>query len=63
MLIVHLENELIADGIMQWPETSQWIHSRLGPCALVVSSESLEKLRKALAQAGHKLVESSAVQS
>lgn len=63
MLVVHLENELITDGIMQWPETSQWIHSRLGPCALAVASESLEKLRKALEQAGHKLVESSAVQS
>jgi hypothetical protein len=48
---------------MQWPETAQWVHSRLGPCALTVTSESLEKLRKALLQAGHKLVESSAVQA
>ncbi|NBY02384.1 MAG: hypothetical protein EBQ87_10450, partial [Planctomycetes bacterium] len=63
MLVVHLENELIADGIMQWPETSQWIHSRLGPCALSVTSESLEKLRKALAHAGHKLVEFNSPQS
>jgi hypothetical protein len=63
MLVVHLENELITDGIMQWPETAQWVHLRLGPCALTVTSESLEKLRKALLQAGHKLVESSAVQA
>jgi hypothetical protein len=63
MLVVHLENELITDGIMQWPETAQWIHSRLGPCALTVTSESLEKLRKALLEAGHKLVESSAIQA
>lgn len=55
MLVVHFENEEMTDGVMQWPETAQWIQSRLGPCAITVSSESLPKLEKALAHAGHKI--------
>ncbi len=35
-LVVQLPTDEIADGIMQWPETRQWIHERLGPTAVVI---------------------------
>ncbi len=57
MLVIHLENEQMADGITQWPETAQWIHSRLGPCAISVNAESLENLKKSMGLAGHKIVD------
>jgi hypothetical protein len=50
--VVTLADELIADGVAQWPRTAGLIERRVGPTAVVVSEESLGPLRQALAEVG-----------
>jgi hypothetical protein len=42
---------------MQWPQTREWIAERLGPTALVVAEENVERLRERLRDAGITLTE------
>lgn len=51
-LVLHVAEEELADGIMQWPQTRELIAERLGPTALVVSEENAELLRERLHSAG-----------
>jgi hypothetical protein len=50
--VLHIADEELADGVMQWPETAALIQARLGPSALVVAEENLPKLREQLRAAG-----------
>jgi hypothetical protein len=56
-LVLHVVNEEIADGLVQWPETAALIEARLGPTALVVAEENLTRLRDRLRAAGISLSE------
>jgi hypothetical protein len=50
-------DEELADGLMQWPQTRELIAERLGPTALVVAEENVERLRERLRDAGITLAE------
>jgi hypothetical protein len=52
LLVVRFPTPELADGAMQWPETRALIAERLGPTAVAVEPESLEPLRKVLADVG-----------
>lgn len=56
-LVMHVAGEELADGLLQWPQTSELIAERLGPTALVVSEENVEALRERLRAAGITLEE------
>jgi hypothetical protein len=47
-LVLHVDTEEIADGLMQWPATRGLIEARLGPTALAVAEADAEKLREQL---------------
>jgi hypothetical protein len=47
-LVLHVADEEIADGLMQWPATRELIEARLGPTALAVAEGNAEKLRQQL---------------
>lgn len=51
-LVVHLQDEETADGLMQWPATRNLIDQRLGPTTLSVKDENLEALRKRFQEVG-----------
>jgi hypothetical protein len=51
-LVLHVADEELADGLMQWPHTSELIEQRLGPTALVVAEENVERLKQRLQAAG-----------
>ena len=55
-LVLQVESEAIADGLMQWPETAQYLGDRLGPQAIIIEQESIEPLREVLAGLGIKVV-------
>jgi hypothetical protein len=57
-LVLHVADEELADGLVQWPQTRELIEERLGPTALVVAEENAEKLRERLDAAGITLAES-----
>jgi hypothetical protein len=54
-LVLHVADEELADGIVQWPPTGQLIEQRLGPTALVVAEQNVAALREQLRAAGIKL--------
>jgi hypothetical protein len=56
-LVLHVADEELADGLMQWPQTRELIAERLGPTALVVAEENVERLRERLHDAGITLTE------
>jgi hypothetical protein len=56
-LVLHVADEKRADGLIQWPQTREWIAERLGPTALVVAEENVERLRERLRDAGITLTE------
>jgi len=56
-LVLHIADEELADGLMQWPQTSELIAERLGPTALVVAEENVAVLRERLGAAGITLAE------
>lgn len=51
-LVVHLQDEETADGLMQWPATRELIDQRLGPTTLSIKEENLEALRKRFQEVG-----------
>jgi hypothetical protein len=51
-LVLRVESKAVADGLLQWPATRQWIAQRLGPMALVVEEDSVEPLRAQLEALG-----------
>jgi hypothetical protein len=51
-LVLQVADEELADGLVQWPQTSELIEERLGPTALVVSEENVERLYERLHAAG-----------
>jgi hypothetical protein len=56
-LVLHVGDEELADGLMQWPQTRDLLAERLGPTALVVAEENVELLRSRLQSAGIGLAE------
>ncbi|HEY7425551.1 MAG TPA: helicase-associated domain-containing protein [Gemmataceae bacterium] len=56
-LVLHVTDEELADGLMQWPETRKLIAERLGPTALVIAEENTAPLRERLSAAGIALAE------
>jgi len=51
-LVLHLESEEMADGLMQWPPTQALISERLGPTALVVAEDRRGALLQKLSELG-----------
>jgi hypothetical protein len=56
-LVLHIADEELADGLVQWPQTSELIQERLGPTALAVAEENIAILRERLTAAGINLEE------
>jgi phosphoglycolate phosphatase-like HAD superfamily hydrolase len=54
--MVGVESPLVAEGLLQHPETAELFSARLGPAYLAVAKENLPKLRAALEQLGIDLV-------
>ena len=54
---MHVADEELADGLLQWPRTRELIADRLGPTALVVAEENVAALRERLNAAGIALTE------
>lgn len=57
-VVLHVANESVADGLMQWPPARELIETRLGPTALSVLETNVEALRRLLAELGIALRES-----
>jgi hypothetical protein len=51
-LVLHVADEELADGLLQWPQTRSLIAERLGPTALAVEEEQAGLLRERLKAAG-----------
>ncbi len=56
-LVLHVADENLADGLVQWPQTRELIQERLGPTALAVAEENVPLLRERLREAGIELAE------
>jgi hypothetical protein len=56
-LVLHVADEDLADGLVQWPQTRELIAERLGPTALVVAEENTATLREQLRSIGITLAE------
>ncbi len=54
-LVLHIADEDLADGLVQWPQTRELIEERLGPTALVVAEENVPLLCERLREAGIEL--------
>jgi hypothetical protein len=52
LTIVRVANAELADGLAQWPQTSQWIVERLGPTAFVVAAANLPQFELSVQQLG-----------
>ena len=50
--VLRVEDEEIADGLAQWPETASYLKLRLGPQAFAVADDDLTALRAILASVG-----------
>ena len=55
-LVVQVPEEEIADGLMQWPTTREFVEERLGPTALVIQESNLPRFAEVLAELGVKLL-------
>jgi hypothetical protein len=55
LLVVQLPDQETTDGVAQWPATGRFVEERLGPCAITVTRENLEAMRKQLAEIGVEL--------
>lgn len=51
-VVLRVETEILADGLMQWEQTRPLIRERLGPTALSVNEDELEQLREHLREIG-----------
>ncbi|MBM4071939.1 MAG: hypothetical protein FJ271_23885 [Planctomycetes bacterium] len=47
-MVLSVATPVLADGLLQWPETRRLIHARLGPTALSVAEDNVEPLRERL---------------
>src|SRR5262249_361606 len=56
IIMVGVESPLVAEGLLQHPETAELFGERLGPAFLAVPKENLPKLRQALEVLGIELV-------
>lgn len=56
IIMVGVESPLVAEGLLQHPETAELFSARLGPAYLAVAKENLPRLRSALEQLGIDLV-------
>jgi hypothetical protein len=54
-LVLQVSSSEIADGLLQWPGTRDFISARLGPLALVVCAEHLSALAEKLNELGVEL--------
>jgi hypothetical protein len=54
-LVLTLPDVTLTDGLVQWPETAQWIEQRLGPVSIAVKREKLTNLQAELAKLGIEL--------
>jgi hypothetical protein len=52
LLILEVAGAELADGLMQWPATRALIDARVGPTALAVAEENVERLREQLRALG-----------
>jgi hypothetical protein len=52
LTVVAVPSAALADGLMQWPETSRLIQARLGPQALAIAADQVDALRAKLAELG-----------
>src|SRR5262245_10608073 len=59
-LVLHVATPELADGLMQWPDTRELIDARLGPTALSVPADNVDRLRQQLCRAGLSCAERSA---
>ena len=50
--VLRLDDEDIADGLEQWPQTAEYLKLRLGPLAFAVAEADLPGLRAVLAELG-----------
>jgi hypothetical protein len=57
LLVMQVSSEDVADGLLQWPETRQFIAERLGPTALAIPEENLPRLREQLQVLGIQLAD------
>ena len=55
-LVLQVESEEVADGLLQWPETARYLGDRLGPKAIILDRKSIDPLREMLAKIGIKMV-------
>jgi hypothetical protein len=54
-LVLHVADEDLADGLVQWPPTRELVAERLGPTALGIAEENVPLLRERLREAGIEL--------
>jgi hypothetical protein len=55
--IIRFADEIMCDGICQWPDTVRLIRERLGPTSVVVDEERLHELRETLKSIGVAMTE------
>lgn len=55
LLVLQAPSKELADGLMQWPQTRQWIQQRLGEHSLVVDEANVTRLQAELAELGLRL--------
>ena len=51
-LVLHVADEMTADGLQQWPGTRALVEGRLGPTALLVLQENVDELKRRLGGLG-----------
>jgi len=52
MLVLSLPTSIVADGVCQWPPTSELIRDRLGPITVSIAEEDVTQLLQRLAEVG-----------
>jgi hypothetical protein len=48
LLVLEVSTPLLADGLVQWPESRRLIEQRIGPRALVIDERHLDELQAKL---------------
>lgn len=54
-LVLHVDDEEVADGLLQWPATSELFDERLGPKTLSILEDNLPALKQRLGELGVQL--------
>jgi len=50
--VLSLPTSIVADGVCQWPPTSELIRDRLGPITVSIAEEDVTQLLQRLAEVG-----------